>query len=651
VFRLPTISDHALFDDRGRLLALVADGEDSPSPLAFLDVPEGSPPLTRDQISEHLAELDDDQLAEIVEAAVTEGEAIRSGEDPITPEVLARIELLADTREVAEERRHAIAEEERARQEAADAGLARLLPPPGGGDNDDNDSGEDDSGDDQAPPEPLAASAAHSAAQPPQAPAPRRRQTSALPRPGTVPSTPPAPGAPAAGAYAPLRATSALVAAAGLESIGLNTGGEISSRAQLGQAINRKREALRGTSGGDGEKLVVASISTTYPEERQLGGSLDTNTQRIEAATSPEALVAAASYAIEHGALVAAGGLCGPVEQLYDVPVLGSTARPVRDQALANFGADRGGVKWRQHVSFGDFAGATGFWSLADDAAVTGDPDTEPKVKPCIDVECPGDAEAFVEAITWCMTFSNVTSRFDPESTAANVQAGQIAHARIAENRLLAQIAALTTTLTQAGELSFLRDYLTTLDRVFAAYRNFYRLEDNQALRGIGPRWMRDAIRSDLTRGAGFASGTDLNAAMAAATAQINGWLATRNVNFTWHYDGRGAIAGAAGPPVVPAMAAQSYGAFTQGAAVPDYPATVETFLWVEGDMLHLDGGTLDFGVMRDSTLNQVNRYKQFSESFEGVAHRGVEALRLVSAVNPNGMTAGTADTAAILAA
>jgi hypothetical protein len=55
--------------------------------------------------------------------------------------------------------------------------------------------------------------------------------------------------------------------------------------------------------------------------------------------------------------------------------------------------------------------------------------------------------------------------------------------------------------------------------------------------------------------------------------------------------------------------------------------------------------------VVRDSSLNQVNRYKQFSESFEGVAHRGVECVRLVTALQPTGMTAGTADTAAILAA
>jgi hypothetical protein len=182
------------------------------------------------------------------------------------------------------------------------------------------------------------------------------------------------------------------------------------------------------------------------------------------------------------------------------VPVIGSAARPVRD-ALTNMGADRGGIRWRQHLSFGDFAGATGVWTLDMDEAVgTGTP---PAPKPCLDVECPGDAEAYVEAVTFCMTFSNVTSRFDAESTAANLQAAQIAHARFAENRLMTQIAALSTTLTAPTVVSAIRDFLLTLDRLFAAHRNFYRLEDTEAFRIVLPRWFRDALRADLLLGAG----------------------------------------------------------------------------------------------------------------------------------------------------
>lgn len=45
----------ALFADDGRLLALVADGEDTPNPLGFLDVAEGQELPTREQIAEALS--------------------------------------------------------------------------------------------------------------------------------------------------------------------------------------------------------------------------------------------------------------------------------------------------------------------------------------------------------------------------------------------------------------------------------------------------------------------------------------------------------------------------------------------------------------------------------------------------------------------
>jgi hypothetical protein len=648
VYRKPATA-RTLFDASGRLRALVADGEETPAPLAFLDVPEGSEPLTREQIAAALAELSEDELAAVIDAAVAEGQAIGASDDPITAEVLARINALADTREEAEARQTALATEAEEQAAAAAAALARLNGTPEGGDDgdDDGEGGDGQGGDGEG------TDGADSAAdgQHPEtvtAAAPRRtRQSTALPRPGQRSGTPavrdraPA-GAPA---WTAPSAQVALVAAAGLDSIGLTAGGELTTTQQLGEAINTKRHALRNTHGGDGEQITVVSVRTTYPEDRYLSeNDPDRNTRNITAATSAATLTASAEAARARGNLVAAG-LCAPITQLYDVPVIGSAARPVRD-ALTGMGADRGGIKWRQHLSFGDFAGATGVWTIDNDEAVgTGTP---PAPKPCLDVECPGDAEAYVEAITFCMTFSNVTARFDAEATAANVQAAQIAHARYAENRLLAQIAALSTTLTAPVVISATRDLLLALDRLFAAHRNFYRLEDNQAFRCVLPRWVLDALRADLLLGAGFASGDEGNYAFAATDALITSWFVARGVNITWHMDGRPATTAGAGEV---GMANQFYGAWADNGAVPDFPAQVEALLWVEGEMLHLDGGTLDLGVVRDSTLNQVNRYKQFSETFEGVAHRGVEAIRLVADLQISGMTAGTADTAAILAA
>lgn len=638
----------------GALLALVADADESP--LAFLDTPEGAEPLTRAQIEEYLAGLDPEALAAVVEAARAEAEGIDVA--TVTSEDVDRINALGDAVEVAEARLQQIEQDEQARRDAASAALQRLQRPADGSEGEDGEGdGEgDDAGDgegdeegaqQQGTPEPVAASGNR----------PAGRRTTVLPRPGasggmgsgTSPGS--RPGNPPA--YSAPRATNALVASAGLESIGINNGSTIESPRQLGDAFGLRIDALRRGhgSGADGEHLTVATVRTTFPEDRRLReGAVDRNTALVAAAVSRENLLAAGAHATGNGAIVAAGGLCGPIESLNDVPVLGSTARPVRD-ALANFGAERGGVRWREHLSFGDLAAAVGFWTLADDEAA-GDPASIDGVtgaytgptKPCAEVLCPGEVEAYVEAITLCLLFRNASARFDPEGTAANITAAQIAHARIAENRLLAQLGALSTTVTGGEVLGALRDLLVWIDQLLAQYRSFYRLDDAIALRMVLPQWVRNMLRADLTRG----MAGDLDA-IAVADATIAGWFQTRGVNITWHLDGLGDRAAAAG--VTPAIPAQSYGAFTAAGAVAAFPAAIECLLWVEGDMLHLDGGTLDLGVVRDSTLNARNEYKTFSESWEGVAHRGVEAIRGVVTTRPLGMVSGTRDTAAILAA
>lgn len=635
----------------GRLLALIADGE--PDPLAFLDVAEGQPRLTPEQIAEHIATLDADALAALVEAAQTEAEGIDPAQ--VTSEDVDRINLLGDAVEAAQARQTAIADEEQQRQQAAQDALARLRRPQegegdgtGDGEGGDGASGEHD-GEHEGERTPEAVNASGGT------PAPRRlgRRTTALPGPGAAGGMGSGTGNPAnrSESPSPLTAQHALVAAAGLDSIGLSTGSTIESRQQLGEAFGSRLDAVRRGhgSGADGEHLTVATLRTTYPVERMLRTNrVDENTTNVRDATSQEALVAAgqALAVTRPDAVVAAGGLCAPIEQLYDVPVIGSTARPVRD-GLANFGADRGGVRWREHVSFGDFAGAVSFWTLDMDTA-QGDASgtNNPTPKPCLTVECPDEAEAYVEAITLCLRFSNVSTRFDPEGTAANIAAAQIAHARIAENRLMSQIAALSTTVTSGEVLGAVRDMLTFEDQLLAQYRSFYRLDDAIAIRKVLPQWWRNMVRADLARSMGSAYDAEL---LAAADATIDAWFARRGVNITYHLDGLPATVASAGVQVT--KAAQTYGAFTQAGAVAAFPAQIESLMWVEGDMLHLDGGTLDLGVVRDSTLVSTNEYKTFSESWEGVAHRGVEAIRGVVSTRPLGMVSGTADTAAILAA
>jgi len=257
VYRKPTTA-RALFDDSGRLLALVADGDET-DPLAFLDVPEGSEPLTREQIAAALAELTPEELDTVVAAAIAEGQAIGASDDPITPEVLARINALADAREAAEERQAAIATEAEQAQAARDEALARLTRPEAS-----EDSTEEDGGDGETPdgsegseepeaavngtPEPVTAGAGR-----------RTRPNTALPRPGqrSTGAARTAPRGTPDGGYVAPAAQTALVASTGLDSAGLASGTAIGNATQLADAFNHRRHSLRGTRGGDGEQIPV----------------------------------------------------------------------------------------------------------------------------------------------------------------------------------------------------------------------------------------------------------------------------------------------------------------------------------------------------------------------------------------------------------
>jgi hypothetical protein len=172
VYAKPT-TVRALTDASGRLRALVADGEDTPDPLAFLDVPEGSEPLTRDAIATAVADMDEDTLSAIIDAAVAEGQAIGASDDAITPEVLARINALADARECAEAQIEANATAAEEAQRARDEALARLTRPDGEGDGDGDGDGQDGEGDRHGrrhPTRGAAAGAGHRRCTPPHPP-------------------------------------------------------------------------------------------------------------------------------------------------------------------------------------------------------------------------------------------------------------------------------------------------------------------------------------------------------------------------------------------------------------------------------------------------------------------------------------------------
>jgi hypothetical protein len=376
------------------------------------------------------------------------------------------------------------------------------------------------------------------------------------------------------------------------------------------------------SAGGLG-RMDVARVDFSYPEDRVLGTDPATNTDRIAKAKEPEALTAA-------------GGLCLPLEVRYDIKVLGVTDRPVRD-TLNRFGVNRGGIQYRAPFDALAMSSGLGVWTQADDQAIEippPDPDTN-VYKTCMVVDCPGVLEASIYSTYLCLEFPNMTARFDTEWVQATTRASMVAWARFAENQLLSRLFSGSKLLKGlGGKLSAIADLLATYDRVISYYRYRHRLNSTVQLRTIMPQWVIDMLRTDLARRMTMASPAEL---FAIAQNQLERWFTTRNVNVTWHLDG---LAGATVNDVV--IPAQTYADTVAGTAIPDWPTSIDSLLFVEGDWLFLDGGTLDLGLVRDSQLNMRNRYQTFVETFEGVAFDGKESLRIVLPLEPIGSAAGT---------
>lgn len=406
------------------------------------------------------------------------------------------------------------------------------------------------------------------------------------------------------------KAVAPVVITAGADLPGITAGSEFSSISEVAQALLSRKHGMGRTSGGDGEQHTVATFSTSFPSERMLNANdIEGNRAKINAVVSPEAIVAA-------------GGLTAPVETSYDIFELGETSvRPVRD-ALAVFGADRGGLRFMTPPVLADLEGAVSVWTMQDDIDAS-TPEAPNPVKPCLRVAAGVEVTVYTDAIPLCLTFGNLSSRAYPELVERHTQLGMVQHARFAETRLLTRIGALSTQVSAAAELGAARDIFVQIEQAAAAYRSRYRLDPNASLRVIFPEWFKNALRADLTK---QLPGDGREGTFNLADAEINGWFNTRNINVSWHLDGE---------------TGQIFGAQADGALL-GFPSNVIWYLFSEGTFLFLDGGTLDLGLVRDSTLNGTNDYKIFLETFEGVAKVGVESLRITSALAIKGSSSAT---------
>jgi hypothetical protein len=387
---------------------------------------------------------------------------------------------------------------------------------------------------------------------------------------------------------------------AGADIPGYTAGSPMNDMSAVAEAMSKRLHGLRRVNGGDGEQHIVASVTTSFPEARTLTQDAESNWAKIQAVTGPEALVAS-------------GGHAAPYTIKYDIFGLGTTARPVRD-SLPTFQADRGGIRFVTPPVLSSYGDAVGIWTNAKDIT----PGTDTKTS--LTVSAAQENTVATDAVTLQLQFGNLMTRAYPELIARHNELGLIQHAREAEQNLLTKIGAASTAVTTTSLIGFGRDFLVQIGRAAAAYRSRHRLEADAPLRAIVPSWVADAMQADL------ALNMPGDGTLAVAQSEINGYVKARGVNLTTSLDAT--VFGAQG-----------------AAALLEFADSFTWYLFAEGSFLFLDGGTLDLGIIRDSSLVGTNDYKMFVETFENVAFVGVESLAITSTISVNGVAAALRDT------
>ena len=402
---------------------------------------------------------------------------------------------------------------------------------------------------------------------------------------------------------------SQIVAAAGSRSV--TPGTSLESFSDVAKLLVERRPEVRGSDKGtDGSRYLVASVNGAYDESRILGDDAVENMAKIDAVTSPEAIVAS-------------GGLCATLTPYYTLTTYGDAHRPVRD-SLPVFKASRGGIRFQPAPHLTDLQGSTRRTTAAQDAAgyTNQDPAGPTAPKPSLHVTCEAEQTAIVQAISRSLTFGNMGARTYPEQVEAWIKLGLAEFARYAETELLNAIATASTALAAGQIYGPTYSLLDQVSLITTSFRARHRLSTNTKLRVLMPFWATEIVRADIAAQDAAAGLARYNI----SDAQISDWFSARGANVTFFQD----HTTAAGAPFTHPVTA---------GGLQSWPNNLEWFIFPEGSFLYLDGGSLDLGLVRDSTLNSQNDYQIFYEEFNGLAFIGQESFKVTSEVCPNGET------------
>ncbi|MET0578224.1 MAG: major capsid protein, partial [Ilumatobacteraceae bacterium] len=365
---------------------------------------------------------------------------------------------------------------------------------------------------------------------------------------------------------------------------------------QVAQAMHDRARNL----SNDGRRAPVARISV--PHTHVLGTDPMENVNIIEDLVGqPEA-----------GALVASGGWCAPSVPIFELFDIGPDVDNIFD--LPGLGTKvRSGVMIPSFYGIGDVTGALWTWTEQDDIDAATDGVT---VKPCMKIPCPTFTECVMEAEGLCVTHGNLSDRAWPELTRQFLSIVMGAHQRRISAAKIAKVLADTSTVTPNASMlvsDAAGDLLNVIALAAADMRSQYRVSKRRSVDVLLPDWALEVLRSNMAMRQGVWD------AMSITDAQITSWLTARGVRVQFTPD---------------------WQPLYSTAAATQWPANVTFAIWFTGSYVSIDGGEIDLGVVRDSTLNATNDFTAaWSEQFYQVCRRGPQGRQYTLALTPNGVT------------
>lgn len=397
----------------------------------------------------------------------------------------------------------------------------------------------------------------------------------------------------------------------------------------LVQDAIEKHESFLGMTGGVQEKVVLGRIKLDFPDDRNLSG--------VNAETVYGRLAHLLDNASDPGkwseALVASGGFCAPAMPDYSIPQLSGTQRPVAGY-LPTVNMDRGALVVITPPSLASVVSSTSTTAGSAVSVMTNANDIAVVTKPNQAPGCAATQTITLEAIVEQLQFGNSMARAFPELVSTWMQNTAAAWARRAESELLRQIDGFCLAQTTTQVLGASADFKGYLHQAAAAIRSRQRMVPNAKLRALVPAWFIDLVGADLAH---MHAGDGLDRFTLDPEGFIRQVFASANVNPTFYQD-----TAASG-----ATTTQIFGAATGGADLENFPpgpgvtsARMIWYLFPEGSFARGEGGTLDLGIVRDSTLNNTNDYRFFTESWEAVVPHVIDALKLTSTICATGQGA-----------